>query len=114
MKRLYSTMIEFDAGHVDQDWSSCSRSHGHHWAIEAEAEIVHRGQFDELRTALHHGLSQIETEWADRNINEMLHLSSTDPDLLAGWVLERLLLTVPTTTQVTVSMGNSWAIRTRT
>lgn len=105
MKALVTVRDEFAASHSVRDHSTCWRGDGHTWLVEASVSgeispktgmVVDHGEFaDALRT--------ICNELRHRDLNDMLPGVVTTPEGIASYIRERLILTFPGVTRVSVS-----------
>jgi hypothetical protein len=92
---------EFDASHTDGARLRCARRHGHHWRVEVEKRVTTDP------ADLEHDLWALVSEWQDRDLDEMLHVTAQlSVTRLASWVAERLLLRHPTLVSALVSDGH--------
>lgn len=99
MDQLIRATSEIDVSHIDASRVRCSRQHGHRLTVTVEKRLT--SDPADLEVALHSVLA----EWQDRDVNEMLHVTSVSLVQLAAWVTERLLLIHPTIERVEVSDG---------
>jgi 6-pyruvoyltetrahydropterin/6-carboxytetrahydropterin synthase len=102
----YTVLVSghFDAGHVIAGHPECGRYHGHAYRIEVEAEL----RFDAVKRQvtdsfpLQKTVAELCQELHHRQINEMIPAVTPTPDGIASWFMERLLLSFPRVTAVTV------------
>ena len=107
MDQLIRAVAEFDASHTDRSRVRCQRDHGHHWTVTVEKKVA--GDAD-LEVDLHALIS----EWQDRSLDEMLHVTGeSSVEKLASWTAERLLLRHPTIVRVEFSDGRLTGIATQ-
>jgi 6-pyruvoyltetrahydropterin/6-carboxytetrahydropterin synthase len=102
----YSVSItgSFDSGHVIPGHPECGRDHGHAYRVEVESQLrfepVKRTVTDS--SPLRGVVADICAELHGRSLNEMIPAVTPTPDGIASWFMERLLLSFPRVTRVTV------------
>jgi 6-pyruvoyl-tetrahydropterin synthase len=75
--------------------------HGHTYFVEATSV----SQLNSVDWALPDKLESIVGELHERNLEDMMRGGSTDLDGIARWILERLMSSVPSIVEVTVTEG---------
>ena len=94
----------FESGHFIPGHPDCGRDHGHAYRVEVESQL----RFDPVKrqvtdsTALQQAVTEICSELHGRSLNEMIPAITPTADGIASWFMERLLLSFPRVTRVTV------------
>lgn len=118
MRATATATSRFSASHLIQDHSTCGRLHGHTWTISVTVEgpispktgaVVDAGE-------LAFALTKLCAELDHRDLNVMLPAVTPNPEGVALWARERLLLSFPQIVSVTVSIEDysarvEWPLR---
>ncbi len=102
----YTVQIEdtFDAGHVLDSPPECARQHGHRYRVEVGMVLRFEASRRQVTDTvpLKSAIRDICAELDGRHLNDMIPGVVPTPDGIAGWFMERLLLSFPRVTRVTV------------
>lgn len=106
MDFAYRVHSSFDASHRVEGVKRCERLHGHTFDVTASIEGPLMAEADgvkrvRLSETLQEELDAITAELDHRDLNEMMVGSIPIPEVIAGWILERL----PNADWVLVKMG---------
>lgn len=118
MKGIATVRGTFSASHVIENHSRCWRLHGHDWTVEASISGEINPQtgmvvdYGEVQSSL----SEIVKEFDNRHINDMLPGAAPTHEGLATYIRERLALSFPKISKVSVSTSDyrveiEWLIR---
>lgn len=110
--------MSFDASHQVPGVDGCDKPHGHTYRVTACIEgplMQEEGRVRRVKMSydLQRQLDEIGAELDERDLDKMMVGSVTVPEVIAGWILERL----PNADWVEVEVGwrgeTGWARRTK-
>lgn len=95
---------EFEAAHTIAGHPECARQHGHRYRVEVRSRLRYHAERRQVTDSemLRKAVADIAAELNLRSLNEMIPAITTTPDGIASWFMERLMLSFPLVTQVTI------------
>lgn len=112
MRHTTTVRETFEAAHRIPDSRMCRDGHGHRWTVE----VTVAGTLDPKKVfVVDHGdllaaLGSIISEFALRDLDDMLPGVRSTPEGLAMYIRERLALNWPGIVRVNVGMGDSVSV----
>lgn len=108
MRARISVSISFSASHTVSGHSTCGRGDGHDWVVEASVtgEVSPKTGMVVDHGELENALKVVCSEIDHKNLNDMLPGVVATPEGLAAYIHERLIMSFPAVTSVTVKAGS--------